>query len=180
LRASAQTGRLSPQEELEYFIKDRKQHVETLLEPALKKGKIVIVDRYYFSTAAYQGARGLDPDELLRLNEAFAPQPDLLVLLDVDPSIGVRRIRQRGDRENLFEAESSLHAVAQVFKRINRPYLLRIDGTLPMDDITHGLLEKLHAGPLSTVRPQGFDEPTTGDLWLELARLSTKKSPARH
>jgi dTMP kinase len=175
LRASAQTGRLSPKEELEYFIKDRRQHVEKLLKPALEQGKIVIVDRYYFSTAAYQGARGLDPEELLRVNEAFAPQPDLLILLEVDPAVGVRRIRQRGDRENLFEAEASLRSVAKVFKQIDRPYLHRVDGTLPIADITQGLIEKLYAGPLATACAQGFDEPTNGDTWLRLAQLSAKR-----
>lgn len=179
LRASAQTGRLSPDQELDYFIKDRKQHVEQRLNPALAQGRVVIVDRYYFSTAAYQGARGMDPDELLRLNESFAPPPDLLVLLEVEPSIGIRRIRQRGDRENLFEAESSLRAVAKVFKQIDRPYLHRVDGTLTIDAITHGLLEKLYAGPLSTIARQSLDSPTTGDLWMELSRVGSK-SPARH
>ncbi|MFY0579038.1 dTMP kinase [Cystobacter fuscus] len=61
LRESATAGRLSPQEELDLFIRDRKEHVETLLDPALRRGQIVIVDRYYFSTAAYQGLVDLIP-----------------------------------------------------------------------------------------------------------------------
>ncbi|WP_158619247.1 dTMP kinase [Corallococcus sp. AB011P] len=173
LRASAQTGRLSPEEELKYFIEDRREHVDTLINPALAAGKIVIVDRYYFSTAAYQGARGLDPEAILQQNETFAPPPHLLILLEVDPSIGVRRIRQRGDKENLFEAESSLRAVAEVFKKIERPYLLRVDGHLSAADITHGLLELLHAGPLSTQPSLGqSDQPTTGNVWLALWKAS--------
>ncbi|HTD67074.1 MAG TPA: dTMP kinase, partial [Candidatus Limnocylindria bacterium] len=78
LRESAQTGRLSIEDEVETFIKDRREHVADKIMPALRDGTIVIVDRYYFSTAAYQGARGLDPQELMRRNEEFAPQPDLL------------------------------------------------------------------------------------------------------
>ena len=58
VRESAATGRLAPAEELNAFLQDRKEHVETLLAPSLREGKAVIVDRYYFSTAAYQGARG--------------------------------------------------------------------------------------------------------------------------
>ncbi|OJH38425.1 dTMP kinase [Cystobacter ferrugineus] len=81
LRESATAGRLSPQEELDLFIRDRKEHVDTLLDPALRRGQIVIVDRYYFSTAAYQGARGFDPEKILQMNEEFAPPPDLLVFL---------------------------------------------------------------------------------------------------
>ena len=52
---------ISPQEELSWFINDRKEDIETNIMPALKKHKVVLMDRYYFSTAAYQGALGLDP-----------------------------------------------------------------------------------------------------------------------
>jgi dTMP kinase len=103
LRDSALTGRLSLEDEVETFIKDRKEHVSTVIEPALREGKTVIVDRYYFSNMAYQGARGFDPMELMRQNEAFAPEPDLLVLMDLSPEAGLQRIRTRGDRANLFE-----------------------------------------------------------------------------
>ena len=61
LRESAQTGRRSIEEELELFLKDRREHVNELILPRLRQGCVVIVDRYYFSTAAYEGARGLDP-----------------------------------------------------------------------------------------------------------------------
>ena len=83
LRESATTGRLSPEEELQLFHQDRREHVETLIEPSLHGGEIVILDRYYFSTMAYQGVRGFDPQEIRRVNEEFAPQPDLLLLLDL-------------------------------------------------------------------------------------------------
>ena len=61
LRESATTGRLEPEQELEYFLLDRKEHVENLILPSLKDDKVVILDRYYFSTMAYQGCRGFDP-----------------------------------------------------------------------------------------------------------------------
>ena len=63
LRDSAASGRLSPQEELDCFLRDRSQHVEELIAPSLAAGRDVILDRYYFSTMAYQGARGFDPVE---------------------------------------------------------------------------------------------------------------------
>ncbi|HRZ34937.1 MAG TPA: dTMP kinase, partial [Candidatus Paceibacterota bacterium] len=61
LRESAAKGRLSPADELKAFIEDRKQHVAELIRPSLEAGRIVITDRYYFSTVAYQGARGFNP-----------------------------------------------------------------------------------------------------------------------
>ena len=127
LRDSAQTGRLSIEDEVETFIKDREEHVTNLIRPELQKGAVVIIDRYYLSMAAYQGARGLDPRELIRRNEAFAPEPDLLVLLDVDVDKGLERVRARGDRANLFEQTESLRRARDIFLALDKPYLLRLD-----------------------------------------------------
>ncbi|HEX4461391.1 MAG TPA: dTMP kinase [Polyangia bacterium] len=129
LRASASTGRLSPDEELHAFLEDRREHVAQLINPALDAGKIVIVDRYYFSTAAYQGARGQDPAELLRINEAFAPKPDLLVLLQIETPVAMERIRMRGELDNAFEREEDLKKSARIFDSLDAPYLLKLDGT---------------------------------------------------
>jgi dTMP kinase len=145
LRDSALTGRLSIEEEVEAFIKDRKEHVEQTINPALREGKIVIVDRYYFSTAAYQGARGVDPDELIRRNEEFAPEPDLLVLLDIDPKAGLERIRTRGDRANHFEKTGTLRSARDIFLSIKKPYLLRIDATQQPGEICNLIMRKFWA-----------------------------------
>jgi dTMP kinase len=129
LRESAASGRLPPSEELELFVRDRKQHVRDEILPALEAGKVVIVDRYYLSTAAYQGARGLDPEAIMSANEAFAPIPALAILLTADAGEGRGRIRGRGDGDgNLFERESELRKVAAVFEALDRPYIERIDG----------------------------------------------------
>jgi dTMP kinase len=60
LRQSAQNGRLSLEDELHAFIEDRKEHVATTILPALAAGSVVLLDRYFYSTIAYQGARGAD------------------------------------------------------------------------------------------------------------------------
>ncbi|MCY1000161.1 dTMP kinase [Myxococcus sp. MISCRS1] len=187
LRESAQSGRLSAEEELAYFIKDRQEHVQKLLVPALAEGKIVIVDRYYFSTVAYQGARGLDPAELLRMNEAFAPLPDLLVIIDVAPKVGIRRIQERGDKGNHFEEEGNLNAVAKVFGEMDFNYLFRVDGEREVDDVTLSILDRLYSGLLSTrsivsggVRLlKGRDAMSNDDLWRRLiAPIHSSKRPA--
>jgi dTMP kinase len=152
LRESAQSGRLSPEEELECFLRDRREHVETLLKPSLAAGKVVLVDRYYFSTVAYQGSRGLDPAELLRRNEAFAPPPDLLVLMEIPPELSLRRIRRRSGEENLFEKEDSLRAVDAIFRSMDFPYLLRLDGTASPEELTGRILDQLRRGPFSERR----------------------------
>jgi dTMP kinase len=142
LRDSALTGRLSADEELEYFIKDRQEHIETKIQPALDSGKIVIVDRYYFSTAAYQGCRGLDPVKLIARNEEFAPQPDLLFLLDLEPQIGLDRIRTRGDRANHFEKTDTLTKARKIFLAVNKPYKVVIDATKTAEEVKATILQE--------------------------------------
>ncbi len=127
LRESAQTGRLSIEEEVELFLKDRREHVNELILPRLREGCVVIVDRYYFSTAAYQGARGMDPQELIRRNEEFAPEPDLLVLFDLPVEDGLSRVRARGDQADHFEQVEALRRVREIFLSIDKQYLVKVD-----------------------------------------------------
>ena len=140
------TGRdqVSKEEELELFIADRRQHIEEVIEPALAAGKIVITDRYYFSTAAYQGAAGLDPDEIIRRNRVFAPQPDLVCLLVVPPEVGVHRIQSsRGEELNAFEQESALKKVAAIFDSLSGDYIKRIDGTGAVPDVHQAVMARV-------------------------------------
>jgi len=116
LRASAETKRMSLDDELQAFVEDRKQHVAELIRPALAEGAIVLLDRYYFSNMAYQGARGADIAKIRRENEAIAPRPDMVLLVDFDPEIAVRRIREsRGDVPNEFEQLDQLRAIRKIF-----------------------------------------------------------------
>ena len=136
LRESAATGRLSPQEELEYFLNDRRQHVQEKIMPALAAGKVVILDRYYFSTMAYQGARGFDPLEIRRLNEAFAPAPDLLLILDLDVDTAHDRIGHRGDATNEFEKHESLVRCREIFLSLrDEPFARIIDSNGTLDEV---------------------------------------------
>ena len=129
LRQSAKTGRLSLEAELDLFLKDRAEHVTTLISPALARGSVVILDRYYFSTAAYQGARGLDPQAIIDANEKFAPVPDLVLLLDIDPGDGAARIQRRGDVPDDFEALDYQREVRRVFLALDRPFIHRVDAS---------------------------------------------------
>jgi len=127
-RLAARADSLTPEEELDLFVKDRRENVEKNLEPALAAGKIVVLDRYYFSTIAYQGAKGLDTGRIRRLNESFAVEPDLVVILDVDPAAGLARIAGRATRDELFEREDYLVRVARIFAGFKGPRFVHIDG----------------------------------------------------
>lgn len=127
--------RYSREEELELFLADRRQHVDTFLLPSLDNGKVVLCDRYYFSTAAYQGALGLDPEAILSLN-SFAPEPDLVLLFQADLDTSLQRITKgRGEKPNNFEQRSFLEKVASIFSTIDRPFIRTIDASKPMDEV---------------------------------------------
>ena len=108
-------SRLKPEEELELFLKDREYDVKHNILPALRDGKIVIMDRYYLSTIAYQGALGFDPVKLQEINEKIAPKPDLTFVLDVPPEKSISRVEKRGDRPNDFERLEYLKKVRELF-----------------------------------------------------------------
>lgn len=135
LRASATLGRLPAEEELELFILDRREHVTQFIEPGLCGGEVVILDRYYFSNAAYQGSRGLDWQEILRRNEGFAPAPDLLLWLDVPVEVSGQRIESRGEGGTEFEKKAALARCREIYAQIRHPSLRRIDASRTSDEV---------------------------------------------
>lgn len=135
--------KVSRREELQLFLDDRKEHVETLLLPQLEQGKIVLCDRYYLSTMAYQGAVGFDPEEIHQLN-SFAPEPDLALLFELSPEKSVERITaSRGDLLNDFEQVDSLMKVRAIFDKMNYPYIQRINADQPIEIIQKQVIEYL-------------------------------------
>ena len=115
------------EEELDLFIADRRQHVVECIQPALDSGKVVLTDRYYHSTAAYQGALGADPQSILQRNE-FAPRPDLVLLLTISVDASIRRIQeQRQEQLNDFEQAEQLEKVAALFASFDDPAIVRIE-----------------------------------------------------
>ncbi|MGK0188114.1 MAG: dTMP kinase [Verrucomicrobiales bacterium] len=116
LRESAASGRLSLEDELDYFIKDRRDHIARTIQPVLDAGGVVILDRYYYSTVAYQGSRGGDQSEILRVHHAFAPEPDVGIIMDIPASGGLWRVRARGDEPNEFEDQQALDQAREIFR----------------------------------------------------------------
>jgi len=84
---------------MELLIKDREQHLRNTIQLFLEKSNkhelnIVLCDRYYYSTIAFQGAQGLDVRELIERNKGFR-KPDIAFILDVSPNIALKRIAHR-------------------------------------------------------------------------------------
>ena len=137
----------SREDELELFLADRKEHVESPIAPALAAGKVVLLDRYYLSTIAYQGAAGLDPAEILAKN-TFAPEPDLALLFHAPIETGVSRITEsRGDTLNDFEKEDYLLKVKKQFEKLDLPCIRRVDANRSIEAIHQDVLHLVSTLP---------------------------------
>ncbi len=135
-RKAALADSLSAEKELDLFQKDRKENVAKNLKPALEQNKIVVLDRYYYSTIAYQGARGISPLMIQRMNEKFAVKPDLVFILDVPPREGLERIeKSREERDLLFEQEDYLSRVREIFRSFKDKNIFHIDALRSEEDI---------------------------------------------
>ena len=105
---------LEPTAELLLYMADRAQHIHELIRPCLMDGKTVVCDRYYDATVVYQGfARGLDIKLIRKLHHLLFEglKPDITLLLDLPPRLGLKRAweqlntGQRSGQESRFEAE---------------------------------------------------------------------------
>jgi len=145
IRAMARSGEaVAPAEELRWFVADRREHVEEVIAPALAAGRWVVTDRYFLSTVAYQGARGLDWREILAESERRVPLPDVALVFEIDPARGLERVRERGGAaEPVFEEAGYLERVAAIFAAIDRPWVARVDARAPMDEVTRRALAAL-------------------------------------
>lgn len=108
-----------PLTEMFLFLAARHQHVAERVRPWLRRGRVVLSDRYADATVAYQGyGRGLDPEMIRELNvrATGGVLPDLTLLFDLDPAVSFRRIGQR--RRDHFERQ-----VLAFHRRVRRGYL---------------------------------------------------------
>ena len=131
---------ISPQEELSWFINDRKEDIEKNIMPALKENIAVLMDRYYFSTAAYQGALGLEPDQIRLENEKFAPVPDRVLIFLTSPEKCLERIESSRDQKSAFEKLDYLKNVQKIFKSFSGPNIRFIESVGSISDVHEKVL----------------------------------------
>ena len=144
----AENRALSPLAELMLYAAARAQHVTEVISPALNAGKIVLCDRFSDATVAYQSfGRGIDRNVIdsLNLHACQEVSPDLTVLFDCDPSVGLERARRRieatsGPREERFELEALAfhHRVRAGYQQLaveDPKRFLVIDGSNSIEEI---------------------------------------------
>ncbi|MCI0496827.1 MAG: dTMP kinase [Thermoplasmata archaeon] len=130
IRRSLGDLELHPYQRALLFAADRYGHLKDVIAPALEAGKWVVTDRYLYSSLAYQGAEGVDM-AFLRFINGFAPDPDIVLYLDVLPDIGVSRLQKR-DR---FEDSAFLRTVRATFAEILPRHALHIDAAQPLKEV---------------------------------------------
>lgn len=135
---------VSPEEEMRLFLEDRKIDVRDNIAPALERGEIVVMDRYYLSSVVYQGALGLDPAMILAKNEAIAPRPDLTLVFDLDPGVALERIRAARGEANTFEDGDYLVRVRALYLRhVDGERVQAIDAARDPETVFGELLERI-------------------------------------
>jgi dTMP kinase len=143
--------KVTPDEEFRLFLDDRTDDVKTNINPALRRGAVVCIDRYYISSMAYQGALGLDPQFIRSENEKIAPLPDLVLYFRLDvEAAGARITAARTAGQNLFEARAYQEAVATQFETMNFPGMVALDASAPPDVLTEEIMTIIR--PLLTER----------------------------
>ncbi len=143
-------GRTENQPHLEalLFAADRLEHVAQVIQPALNQGKVVLCDRYMYSSFAYQAASGVDLEWVKQINK-FAPIPDLAVYLDLRVREAVKRSDQKGIGLNKFESDMAFRQRARrIFLSLSRKGMLtRIDSERPLpivnDDVEQAAMKVL-------------------------------------
>src|SRR5262249_5102135 len=150
----SRTSGLSPLTELALMFADRAQHIEEVVEPALKAGKIVICDRYTDSTEAYQGfGRQLGSQITRDLHRALCRDlwPDLTLLLESELDASVARARSRNETshssEGRFESED-----AAFFRRVHQGFeKIAVRESKRVVRISAGTIQKVEAEVLKIV-----------------------------
>jgi dTMP kinase len=120
------------------FAADRAEHVKEEVIPALDAGKVLVSDRYVYSSLAYQGATGLDLEWIAKINE-HAIRPDLAVFIDVEPGMVVKRLKTK---KSVMENLETQEKVRKVYERfVERGDLVEIDGSRLKKKVAENILE---------------------------------------
>ena len=132
--------RLPTEAEALLFAADRIEHMYSEVKPALDEGKLVICDRYIYSSLAYQGSAGLSLEWIKTIN-ARSLQPDFSIFIDVAPERVIERLQRKKSVMETLETQTKVREV--YLKYVAKGELIRIDGDKPKDAVAEALYAKV-------------------------------------
>ncbi|MFQ5815083.1 MAG: dTMP kinase [Candidatus Hydrothermarchaeaceae archaeon] len=168
LREFLKRGDIEPRTEALLFAADRSEHTKVVLEK-LEAGKVVITERYFYSSVVYQGASGISVDWIMELNR-FVSLPDLVLVLDIPPEISLERITSKGslrgqlrDMEH-FERKDFLSKVRDLYLDLAKKHenFAVVDASLSVDEVQTSIRRKV--GMLLSEAKAGEEPPDQREL----------------
>ena len=138
IREALRSGSQLPRDEqVELFIRDRTDDYSINIKPCMEQGVTIVMDRYFYSNAAYQGMDGLSPEKIIAMNTGQGfPHADRVYFIDLAADRAMARVKSRsGDNTELFEKQSFLEKVRENFLSIADSRFLIVDGSLEKSEI---------------------------------------------
>jgi dTMP kinase len=150
-------GAANAEDLMKLFLLDRQDDVKRNVKPALIEKKLIIMDRYYYSNAAYQGAMGISPEIIISRNmEMGFPEPDRIYLIDIDPDIALERILSRRIKSgnssdpDIFEKKIFLSRVRDIYMSLRNEKFIVINGDAQPENIIKCVLNDLKSHYLAS------------------------------
>ncbi|MFQ5974932.1 MAG: dTMP kinase [Candidatus Hydrothermarchaeales archaeon] len=172
LRKGLKHGKFDSKTEALLFAADRSEHLEKI-KSNLDKGKIVITERYFYSSMAYQGASGVSLKWISEINR-FAPRPDLTLLLDIEPEEGLQRISSKNSlrsttrEKEYFEKRDFLSKVRAIYLDLKDEFddIIVIDASGSMNDVQTIIRRKVsHALSIMEKKREKTEQKALGEYF---------------
>ncbi|MCR4335920.1 MAG: dTMP kinase [archaeon] len=139
---------VNAQQFLNLYVADREEHLGKEIIPALKKGKIILCDRYKYSTFVYQLIQGIELEKIIELHNGMAV-PDLIFVLDLPVDVALQRIDSDSKRsvKEVFEKKEFLEKVRQEFLSLKEIFpeenIRIVDASKKIDEVTEEIVNIL-------------------------------------
>ena len=133
---------------LDLYVADRREHIRDALAPAIEGGKIILCDRYKYSTFVYQSLQGISLEKIRSLHEGM-PVPDLVFVLDVPVETALERIATDSKRKRLesFEKKEFLRMVREGFASLKKVFpkenIIFVDASKPVHGVKESILKTI-------------------------------------
>jgi len=130
--------RISPFAEALLFAADRLEHLEREIRPALRESKIIVSDRYIYSSLAYQGSAGVDLNWIKMINRSALP-PDLAILIDAKPETVMQRLKLKKSVMETLENQKKVREIYLQF--VKEKELVKVDGNKSKKEVTDSIIQ---------------------------------------